>query len=96
MFETGLLDEVQNLLEAGYAADLPSMSALGYRECVSVLKGEMSQDEAIIQMKRVTRVFVRRQANWFKEADERIKWFYAGDPMLFIQIEKLVQHWGIQ
>ena len=93
MFETGLLDEVQNLLDAGYTADLPSMSALGYRQCVAVLNGEMSQDEAIVQMKRVTRVFVRRQANWFKEADERILWFYAGDTELFSQIERIISIW---
>jgi len=93
MFEAGLLDEVQNLLDAGYAPELPSMSALGYRECVAVLNGKMSQDEAIVQMKRITRVFVRRQANWFKDDDERIKWFEAGDAELFIQIERKIYAW---
>jgi tRNA dimethylallyltransferase len=93
MFEEGLLDEVQNLLDAGYAPELPSMSALGYRQCVAVLNGEMSQDEAITQMKRITRVFVRRQANWFKDDDERIKWFDAGDAELFIQTEKEIFKW---
>ena len=88
MFAAGLLDEVQNLLDLGYAAELPSMSALGYRECVSVLRGEMRQDEAIVLMKRVTRNFVRKQANWFKNDDDRIKWFDAGDTRLFIHIEK--------
>jgi tRNA dimethylallyltransferase len=53
----------------------------------------MSQDEAIVQMKRVTRVFVRRQANWFKDDDERIKWFDAGDAELFIQTEKEIFKW---
>ena len=28
-------------------------------------------------MKRNTRQFVRRQANWFKENDPNIKWFNA-------------------
>jgi tRNA dimethylallyltransferase len=93
MFAAGLLDEVQNLLDAGHASELPSMSALGYRQCVAVLNGKMSQDEAIVQMKRVTRVFVRRQANWFKDDDERIKWFDAGDAELFIQTEKEIFKW---
>jgi len=44
-------------------------------------------------MKRVTRVFVRRQANWFKDDDERIKWFDAGDAELFIQTEKEIFKW---
>ena len=93
MFEMGLLDEVQTLLDKGYSPELPSMSALGYRECVAVLNGEMSQDEAITQMKRITRVFVRRQANWFKEADRRIRWFEASDAVLFIQIEEEIRNW---
>ena len=93
MFEMGLLDEVKALLDAGYSPELPSMSALGYRECVAVLNGSMSQDEAITQMKRVTRVFVRRQANWFKEADRSIHWFEASDAALFIQVESVIQGW---
>jgi tRNA dimethylallyltransferase len=93
MFEEGLLDEVQALLKAGYTAELPSMSALGYRECVAVLRGEMSQAEAIIRMKRATRKFVRKQANWFKNDDAQIRWFEAGDAELFVQTEKLIRNW---
>ena len=93
MFEEGLLDEVQSLLDKGYSPELPSMSALGYRECVAVLNGEMSQDEAILQMKRITRVFVRRQANWFKDADPNILWFEAGDADLFVQVEGAIRNW---
>jgi tRNA dimethylallyltransferase len=26
-------------------------------------------------MRRLTRLFVRRQANWFKESDPNIRWF---------------------
>lgn len=93
MFEAGLLDEVQNLLDAGYSADLPSMSALGYREAVSVLRGEMDVEEAKMLMRRSTRKFVRKQANWFKDDDDGIKWFDARDPQVYIQIEKKIAHW---
>jgi tRNA dimethylallyltransferase len=27
-------------------------------------------------MRRMTRIFVRRQANWFKESDPQIRWFH--------------------
>lgn len=93
MFDEGLLDEVQNLLDAGYARELPSMSAIGYREAVAVLNGEMTKEEAITQMKKITRQFVRKQANWFKDDDEGIRWFEAGDPQLFIQVEKEIRNW---
>jgi tRNA dimethylallyltransferase len=78
MFQNGLLNEVEQLLQAGYDPSLPSLSAIGYREAVAVVRGEMSLEAAQTQMKRITRVFVRRQANWFKETDEQIRWFEMG------------------
>ncbi len=78
MFENGLLSEVENLLEKGYTADLPALSAIGYRECIAVLQGKMTLEQAKVQMKRVTRIFVRRQSNWFKENDPEIRWFEMG------------------
>ncbi|MBK6647151.1 MAG: tRNA (adenosine(37)-N6)-dimethylallyltransferase MiaA [Anaerolineales bacterium] len=79
MFADGLLDEVKGLLDKGYSPALPSMSAIGYRECVGVIKGSMTLEQAKVEMRRATRIFVRRQGNWFKESDPGIKWF---DPSL--------------
>ncbi len=83
MFENGLLDEVKGLLAKGYSADLPTMSAIGYRECVRVIEGQISAEQAKVEMRRATRVFVRRQANWFKESDPNIKWFTVKDEVIF-------------
>ena len=80
MFVAGLLNEVRALLAKGYSPELPSMSGIGYRECCQVLGGQMSEEQARVQMKRITRAFVRRQANWFKESDPNIHWLEAGDP----------------
>ena len=33
-------------------------------------------EQAKAEMKRITRVFVRRQGNWFKESDPNIHWFH--------------------
>ena len=82
MFEAGLLDEVSRLLARGYGPELPSLSAIGYRECISVLRGECSIKQAKVEMRRATRAYVRRQANWFKDSDPRIQWFDAGDTQL--------------
>jgi len=79
MFANGFVDEVKGLLEKGYSPTLPSMSAIGYRECVSVIKGELTLEQAKVEMRRVTRIFVRRQANWFKESDPDIMWFKVED-----------------
>jgi tRNA dimethylallyltransferase len=76
MFASGFMDEVRGLLEKGYAPSLSSMSAIGYREAVRVAQGEWTVDQAKVEMRRMTRVFVRRQANWFKESDSQIRWFH--------------------
>lgn len=79
MFANGLIDEVKSLLERGYPSTLPSMSAIGYRECVRVVNDKWSIEQAKVEMRRVTRIFVRRQANWFKESDPQIRWFKVED-----------------
>src|SRR6185503_1565925 len=66
MFASGFLEEVRTLLAKGYSPSLPTMSAIGYREGVRVINGEQSEEQAKAEMRRITRVFVRRQANWFK------------------------------
>jgi tRNA dimethylallyltransferase len=90
MFANGFIGEVKNLLKSGFAPSLPSMSAIGYRECVSVVKGLLSEEQARVEMRRATRVFVRRQANWFKEADPNIAWFQVKDGVI-AEIEKHIR-----
>jgi tRNA dimethylallyltransferase len=75
MFANGLLDEVKTLLSKGYSPSLPTMSAIGYRECIRVVNGQLTEEQAKAEIRRATRVFVRRQANWFKESDPQIRWF---------------------
>lgn len=75
MFADGFIEEVKRLLAMGYSPSLPTMSAIGYRECVQVIQGELSEEQAKTEIRRATRVFVRRQSNWFKESDPNIKWF---------------------
>lgn len=82
MLEAGLVEEVTALMEAGYLPDLPTMSAIGYGEIIQYLQGKISYDEAVALIRRNTRIFVRRQANWFKPDDPRIQWFDAHDDML--------------
>ncbi len=79
MLDEGLVDEVKRLLAAGYSPDLPTMSAIGYGEVIQVINGNMTLDEAITLIKRNTRTYIRRQANWFKPDDPRITWFTASE-----------------
>ena len=92
MLEAGLVGEVRRLLGQGYAPDLPSLSAIGYREIIAYLQGIITLDEAIAQIKRHTRAFVRRQANWFKPDDPAIRWFQAS-PGWIDKLEALIRAW---
>ncbi|MFA6423481.1 MAG: tRNA (adenosine(37)-N6)-dimethylallyltransferase MiaA [Patescibacteria group bacterium] len=86
MIKDGLVDEVRNLSEK-YSYNLPAMSSVGYREINSYLLGQISLNEAIMQMKKNTLDYARRQITWFKknkdivwltnitESDEKIKKF---------------------
>ena len=79
MFANGFLDEVKSLLKAGYSPTLPTMSAIGYRECIEVHEGKITLEDAKQAIRRMTRIFVRRQANWFKESDPNIHWYQVKD-----------------
>jgi tRNA dimethylallyltransferase len=91
MFANGFVEEVRGLLAKGYSPTLPTMSAIGYRECVSVIKGELTVEQAKVQIRRATRVFVRRQANWFKESDPNIRWFKVEEGIV-TKIEDYIQN----
>lgn len=90
MLSAGLVAEVEGLLNAGYSPDLPTMSAIGYGEVIKFLQGEISLNEAVALIKRNTRVFVRRQANWFKPDDPRINWFTATENVVD-KLEKFIR-----
>lgn len=92
MFANGFIDEVKDLLHKGYSPTLPSMSAIGYRECVKVIKGELTIEQAQAEMKRITRIFVRRQANWFKESDPQIKWFNPSKKNVCEEIKQFIRN----
>jgi len=90
MFTKGLINEVRSLLSAGYSPDLPSFSAIGYSECINVIAGNFDELDAIEEIKRKTRIYVRRQTNWFKPSDPNIHWFDISSHPLY-EIEKFLR-----
>ena len=79
MFDDGLLDEVERLLGEGLAESRTASLAIGYRQAMAVLAGEMSVDEAIEKTVIATRKFARRQMAWWRN-DPRITWLAYDDP----------------
>jgi len=92
MILAGLQAEVQKLLDDGYEPELPAMSAIGYKQMIEVIQGEKTLEEAVTEMRRLTRQFVRRQANWFKPGDPAIHWFTVKEGVED-EIEVLIRSW---
>lgn len=78
MISEGLVDEVKDMLNKGYHKNLVSMKAIGYKEIIDYLEGNMSLEEAVNILKRNTRRFAKRQYTWFLK-DKNVKWFEIKD-----------------
>ena len=74
MIQEGLIKEVKKLYNKGYDKSFQSMQAIGYKEIIDYIEGNISESEAVRLIKRNTRRFAKRQITWFKP-DDRIKWF---------------------
>lgn len=85
MIDSGLVDEVKKLLDAGISKDTTAMQAIGYKEIAAAQDGGLSMREAIETVKRESRRYAKRQLTWFRR-DERINWIEAG-----ISYEKICQ-----
>ncbi len=88
MIKQGLEEEVRSLIHKGYDRRLASMSGIGYKEMCAYIEGEISLEESIRLIKRQTRIFVRRQTNWFREDDPTIRWFDAEN----LKIDELLNY----
>ena len=81
MFSGGFVEEVRHLLDHGLAEGRTAPRAIGYREVVAHLRGELSEQEARDRTAQATRRFARRQDSWFRK-DPRIVWIRYDDPQL--------------
>jgi tRNA dimethylallyltransferase len=72
MFENGLLDEVRSL-QAQFPRDAHAFKALGYRQAMACLDGQITLQEAIADTQLQSRHYAKRQLTWFR-ADKNIVW----------------------
>jgi len=77
MFESGLPDETRRLLEI-YPATCPAFKAIGYRQAIEYLAGQLTLTQAIESTQMESRRYAKRQLTWFR-ADREIIWMRAGD-----------------
>ena len=70
MRASGLVSEVRSLRRG---LSRTARRAVGYREVLAFLDGEITEDEAFDRAARSTRKLARRQRTWFRR-DPRIRW----------------------
>jgi len=74
MLEQGLIEEVRGLLSRGMDPLARPLQAIGYRQAVSVLRGEMTVQEAEGAIVTATLRFAKRQMTWFRHQAD-VRWF---------------------
>jgi tRNA dimethylallyltransferase len=70
----GFVDEVRALADRPGGLSTTAAQALGYKELLAHLGGELALEEAVDLAVRRTRQFARRQERWFRR-DPRVEWF---------------------
>lgn len=98
MIEAGWIDEVQQLLQDGVLPEAQAMKAIGYKELVLYLDGQLSLEAASVLIKKRTRHFAKRQMTWFKRMPY-IRWyekddFVTEDELASAVIQDIETKWG--
>jgi tRNA dimethylallyltransferase len=66
MLEAGLVAEVEGLLAGGTAPDAPGLDAVGYREVVRHLHGDLARGDLLDAIVAATARYAKRQETWFR------------------------------
>jgi len=80
MMEQGLLKEVENLIPH---KSLNALQTVGYKEFFSYFDGNCTLENAVVELKKNTRHYAKRQMTWFKK-DEAVQWFQPNDVEMII------------
>jgi len=94
MFEGGLVEETQRLLEK-YGASAGPLSSLGYKQAVQLLRGELTRDPALQAAQQAHRNYAKRQMTWFRREPE-VQWLLGFGDEEMIQQAAMVWASGLR
>ena len=92
MLDEGLVDEVKRLKEEGLTRENSSMKAIGYKEVLSFLDGEISYERMVELIKQHSRNYAKRQLT-FLRGMENINYIDAEEENSFQKICEKVKEW---
>jgi len=82
MFENGLLEETERLIER-YGPELRPLASLGYKQAVQCLRQELTREQAIQAAQQGHRNYAKRQMTWFRR-EPNVIWLngFGDDPRI--------------
>jgi tRNA dimethylallyltransferase len=92
MFRNGLVEETRALV-AKYGADCRPLGSLGYRQAQAVLRGEMTDAEAIAATAQGHRNYAKRQMTWFRR-EAGVRWLAGFGDTVTTEAESFVKSSG--
>ena len=87
MINQGLIKEVEEILKK-YKKFPTAMQALGYKEVVEYLKGNITKEEMCEKIKMETRRYAKRQMTWFRKNKQTI--WLEGQENTEINVNKII------
>ena len=82
MFEQGLIAETETLRKK-YGDTVWALTALGYKQAMQVLRGELNEGQALEAAQQAHRNYAKRQMTWFRREPE-VRWLagFGDDPRI--------------
>lgn len=80
MIDAGWVEETRSLLARFGDLSPTASEATGYHELIAYLRGQMSVDDAVEQIKIATRQLARRQIKWFRRFPS-VQWISGALPL---------------
>ena len=77
MLRQGLLAEIRELLSSGIPPKCTAMQAIGYKEFVEALQGNLPLEQAVEEVKKPSRHYAKRQLTWFRR-NKALHWLTRG------------------
>jgi tRNA dimethylallyltransferase len=94
MIKAGLVEEVQALLEAGFTGQEKPLQAIGYKETLDFIRGEIKTEAELIERITIsTRQLAKAQRTWFKREKEKMEFHPLEQrPRVFVQVEDFLKN----
>lgn len=90
MWDLGLLQETQTLLNSGISESAQSLQTVGYTQAIDVLAGRSSLQKAQSEMVTATWQYAKRQLTWLRR-DDRYTWISGTTERCALDILQLHQ-----